>query len=155
MYNYTSFMVMFSTKGFRIAPYRAVALTSQGAWLPLILMLQSWNFFMVILEAQVTQICSMNVLRLITDFIKMSKVWFLSMEFYGVWQEVAEWLTWKVRFKRRRNWLDYRAGEFKVYNSSYNLLTLAVRSQATPTWSHSRATYARSYSFRRCLGTSG
>ena len=29
----------------------------------------------------------MNVLRLITDFIKMSKVWFLSMEFYGVWQE--------------------------------------------------------------------
>ena len=31
----------------------------------------------------------MNVLRLITDFIKMSKVWFLSMEFYGVWQEVA------------------------------------------------------------------
>ena len=45
---------------------------------------------MVILEAQVTQICSMNVLRLITDFIKMSKVWFLSMEFYGVWQEVVE-----------------------------------------------------------------
>ena len=44
---------------------------------------------MVILEAQVTQICSMNVLRLITDFIKMSKVWFLSMEFYGAWQEVA------------------------------------------------------------------
>ena len=44
---------------------------------------------MVILEAQVTQICSMNVLRLITDFIKMSKVWFLSMEFYGTWQEVA------------------------------------------------------------------
>ena len=31
----------------------------------------------------------MNVLRLITDFIKMSKVWFLSMEFYGVWQEVT------------------------------------------------------------------
>ena len=31
----------------------------------------------------------MNVLRFITDFIKMSKVWFLSMEFYGVWQEVA------------------------------------------------------------------
>ena len=43
---------------------------------------------MVILEAQVTQICSMNILRLITDFIKMSKVWFLSMEFYGAWQEV-------------------------------------------------------------------
>ena len=32
----------------------------------------------------------MNVFRLITDFIKMSKVWFLSMEFYGVWQEVAD-----------------------------------------------------------------
>ena len=44
---------------------------------------------MVILEAKVTQIYSMNVLRLITDFIKMSKVWSLSMEFYGVWQEVA------------------------------------------------------------------
>ena len=39
---------------------------------------------MVILEAQVTQICSMNDLRLITDFIKMSKVWSLSMEFYGL-----------------------------------------------------------------------
>ena len=45
---------------------------------------------MVILEAQITQICSMNVLRLITDFIKMSKVWFLSMEFYGVWQLLAK-----------------------------------------------------------------
>ena len=44
---------------------------------------------MVILEAQVTQIRIMNVLRLITDFIKMSKVWFLSMEFYGAWQEVV------------------------------------------------------------------
>ena len=32
----------------------------------------------------------MNVLRLITDFIKMSKVWFLSMEFYGAWQKVAK-----------------------------------------------------------------
>ena len=61
--------------------------TSQGAWPPLILMLQIWKFFMVILEAQVTQIYSMNLLRLITDFIKMSKVWFLSIEFYGVWQE--------------------------------------------------------------------
>ena len=59
----------------------AVACDVQGAWLPLILMLQNWKFFMVILEAQITQICSMNVLRLITDFIKMSKVWFLSMEF--------------------------------------------------------------------------
>ena len=63
--------------------------TSQGVWLPLILMLQSCKFFKVILEAQVTQICSMDILRLTIDFIKMSKVWFLCMEFYGAWQEVA------------------------------------------------------------------
>ena len=36
-------------------------------------------------------VCSMNILRLITDFIKMFKIWFLSMEFYGVWQEVAHY----------------------------------------------------------------
>ena len=63
--------------------------TSQGVWLPLILMLQSCKFFKVILEAQVTQICSMDILRLTIDFIKMSKVWSLCMEFYGAWQEVA------------------------------------------------------------------
>ena len=63
---------------------------SQGVWLPLILMLQSCKFFKVILEAQITQICSMDILRLTIDFIKMSKVWFLCMEFYGAWQEVAK-----------------------------------------------------------------
>ena len=71
-----------------LVPIERLHVTSQGTWLPLILMLQSWNF-MVILEAQVTQICSMNILRLITDFIKMSKVSFLSMEFYGAWQLLA------------------------------------------------------------------
>ena len=63
--------------------------TSQGAWLPLILMLQSCKFLKVILEAQVTQICSMDILRLTIDFIKMSKVWSLCMEFYGAWQLLA------------------------------------------------------------------
>jgi len=62
--------------------------TSQGVWLHLILMLQSCKFFKVILEAQVTQICRMDILRLTIDFIKMSKVWSLCMEFYGAWQEV-------------------------------------------------------------------
>ena len=47
------------------------------------------QIFKVILEAQVTQICSMDILRLTVDFIKMSKVWSLCMEFYGAWQEVA------------------------------------------------------------------
>ena len=59
---------------------------SQGVWLPL---LQSCNFFKVILEAQVAQMCSMDILRLTIGFIKMSKVWSLCMEFYGAWQEVA------------------------------------------------------------------
>jgi len=31
----------------------------------------------------------MDILRLTIDFIKMSKVWSLWMEFYGAWQEVA------------------------------------------------------------------
>ena len=57
--------------------------TSQGAWLSLVLMLQSCKFFKVILEVQVTQICSMDILRLTIDFIKMSKVWSLCMEFYA------------------------------------------------------------------------
>ena len=61
---------------------------SQGVWLPLILMLQSCNFFKVILEAQVTQICNMDILRLAIDFLKMCKVWSLCMEFYGTWQEL-------------------------------------------------------------------
>ena len=43
--------------------YRAAARDVQGVWLPLILMLQSCKFFKVILEAQVTQICSMDILR--------------------------------------------------------------------------------------------
>ena len=62
--------------------------TSQGVWLPLILMLQSCKLFKVILEAQVTQICTMDILRLTIDFIKMSEVWSLCMEFYGAWQEL-------------------------------------------------------------------
>ena len=88
--------------------YRAAACDVQGVWLPLILMLQSCKFFKVILEAQVTQICSMDILRLtidfyknvqslvlkygvlwrmakMVDFIKMFKVWSLCMEFYGAW----------------------------------------------------------------------
>ena len=52
-------------------------------------MLQELQIFKVILEAQVTQICNMDILKLIIDFIKMSKVLSLSMEFYGAWQEVA------------------------------------------------------------------
>ena len=47
------------------------------------------QIFKVILEAQVTQICSMDILRLTIDFIKCPKVWSLWMEFYGAWQEVA------------------------------------------------------------------
>ena len=43
---------------------RAAACDVQGVWLPLILMLQSCKFLKVILEAQVTQICSMDILRL-------------------------------------------------------------------------------------------
>ena len=35
------------------------------------------QIFKVILEAQVTQICSMDILRLTIGFIKMSKVWSL------------------------------------------------------------------------------
>ena len=31
----------------------------------------------------------MKVLDLMVDFIKMSKVWSLCMEFYGAWQEIA------------------------------------------------------------------
>ena len=42
-----------------------------------------------ILEAQVTQICSMDILSLTIDFIKMSSVWSLSMEFYDAWQLLA------------------------------------------------------------------
>ena len=52
--------------------HRAAACDVQGVWLSLILMLQSCNFFKVILEAQVTRICSMDILRLTIDFIKMS-----------------------------------------------------------------------------------
>ena len=49
---------------------------SHGAWLPLILMLQSCKFLKVILEAQATQICSMDILRLTIDFLKFGPyVW--------------------------------------------------------------------------------
>ena len=70
-------------------PIERLRVTSQGAWLPLILMLQSCKFLKIILEAQVTQICSMDILRLTIDFIKMSKVWSLCMKFYGAWQLLA------------------------------------------------------------------
>ena len=65
--------------------YRAVACDVTGGVASLNFDATELRIFMVILEAQVTQICSMNILRLITDFIKISKVWFLSMEFYGAW----------------------------------------------------------------------
>ena len=48
---------------------RAAPCDVTGAWLPLNLMLQSCKFYEVILEAQVTQICSMDILRLTIDFI--------------------------------------------------------------------------------------
>ena len=66
--------------------YRAAACDVTGVWLPLILMLQSCKIFKVILEAQVTQICSMDILRLTIDFIKMSKVWSFM---YGVLWRMA------------------------------------------------------------------
>ena len=67
--------------------YRAAACDVTGVWLPLILMLQSCKFFTVILEAQVTQICSMDILRLTIDFIRMFKVWSLCI--YGVLWRMA------------------------------------------------------------------
>ena len=68
------------------AQLRAAACDVTGVVASLILILQSCKFLNVILGAQVTQICSMDILRLTIDFIKMSKIWFLSMEFYGTWQ---------------------------------------------------------------------
>ena len=52
-------------------------------------MLQSREFLKVLLEAQVTQIYSMDILSLTIDFTKMSNVWSLYMEFYGAWQLLA------------------------------------------------------------------
>ena len=75
------------TNGVRII--ERLHVMSQGVWLPLILMLQSCKLLKVILEAQVTQICSMDILRLTIDFIKMSKGWSLCTEFYGAWQLLA------------------------------------------------------------------
>ena len=69
--------------------YRVAACDVIGVWFPLILMLQSCKFLKLILEAQVIQLCSMDILRLTIDFRKMYKVWSLCMEFYGAWQEVA------------------------------------------------------------------
>ena len=42
---------------------------SQGVWLPLILILQSCEFVKAILEAQVTQICSVDILSLIPSIL--------------------------------------------------------------------------------------
>ena len=52
---------------------------SEGVWLPLILMLQSCKFFKVILEAQVTQICSMDILRCSYATVKYYQSWLLSL----------------------------------------------------------------------------
>ena len=45
---------------------------------------------MVILEAQVTQICSMDILRLITDFIK--NVQSLVLKYGVLWRVVTSWV---------------------------------------------------------------
>ena len=37
-----------------------------------------------------TQISNMKVIGLMVDFLKIVKLWHLSIEFYGVWQKV-EW----------------------------------------------------------------
>ena len=36
-----------------------------------------------------TQISNMKVIGLMVDFLKIIKLWHLSIEFYGVWQKVA------------------------------------------------------------------
>ena len=66
---------------------RSAACDVQGVWLPLILMLQSCKFFKVILEAQVTQICSMDILRLTTDFIKNVQSLVLMYGVYGIFRK--------------------------------------------------------------------
>ena len=116
-------------------------MTSQGAWLPLILMLQSCKFFMVILEAQVTQICSMNVLRLITDFIKMSKVWFLSMEFYGVWQEVIKSVI-SLKTFILQIWVTWAS---KITIKNFQLCSIKIKGSHAPCDVNATALYICSY----------
>ena len=81
-------------------------MTSQGAWPPLILMVQSCEFLKVILEAQVTQICSMDILNLTIDFIKMSNVWSLCMEFCVAWQLLA--MRHRTPYLSTKLWTFYK-----------------------------------------------
>ena len=69
--------------------YSGLYVTSQGAQRPLISILQTTKFCKVILEAHLTQTCSMDILRLTIEFIKMSKFWSLCIEFYGACQLLA------------------------------------------------------------------
>ena len=100
--------------------------TSQGAWLSLILMLQSCKFFKVILEVQVTQICSMDILRLTIDFIKMSKVWSLCMEFYGAWQEVVAVLVLLLAVCKATMTVVVNGGKLLWNLKSVNLCTFCT-----------------------------
>ena len=54
-----------------------------------------------ILIVQMTQISNMKVISLMVEFLKIVKLWHLSIEFYGEWQKVAthhrtQYLTVKV-----------------------------------------------------------
>ena len=63
----------------------------------------------------------MNVLRLITDFIKMSKVWFLSMEFYGAWQLLGHF--YKISDKSQNvHTADLGYLGFKDYHKKFSAL---------------------------------
>ena len=59
----------------------------------------------------------MKVLDLMVDFIKMSKVWSLCMEFYGAWQKVA--MCHKTPYIIKDQTLDI----FKINGKSQNVHT--------------------------------
>ena len=48
-------------QAYTTAIYRAAAYDVQGVWPPLILMLLSCKYLKIILEAQLTQICSIDI----------------------------------------------------------------------------------------------
>ena len=63
----------------RLVFYRAAACDITGGVASLNFDATELKIIMVILEAQVTQICTMNVLRLITDFINTFEGYFSSL----------------------------------------------------------------------------
>ena len=85
----------------------------------------------------------MKVLDLMVDFIKMSKVWSLCMEFYGAWQSMVS-----LKMSILHIWVTWAS---KITLKNLQLYSIKLREATLPMMSHAAALfYYRNLRLHKC-----